>query len=270
MAKTYEALIRAEEEAQKKQVDPPLPGGSTQTPDDGISPIDPGPSTTDIELLFPGDRGEPSAKSEPFSEEYDRLRVNILWASRDEKNRTLLFTSPGGGEGASTVLVHFGTALANQGEKVVLIDADFHSPAIHKQFHLDRDPGLTDLLLGDTKMSNVIKRTGIGTLWVVTAGIDHPDPLSLLRSGSFDTHLGKLRSLFGWILFDGPPVNPFDEGLALSPKVDGVVMVLQAEKTRWEAAQTAKQRLEKSGAKILGVVLNKGRFYLPKRIHRVL
>jgi Mrp family chromosome partitioning ATPase len=73
-----------------------------------------------------------------------------------------------------------------------------------------------------------------------------------------------------WVLFDAPPVNHFDEGLALSGMVDGVVMVIQAEKTRWEVAQSAKQRLEDSGGRILGVVLNKRKFYIPKWLYETI
>lgn len=247
MAKTYEAMMKAEEEAEKKQADR---GPSTESR--GLSSPDRGPSTVD--------RGLPS-------DEYYRLKLNILRSSQNGKIKSLLFLSPTEGEGATTVLVQFAMALAGQGEKVLLIDANFRSPSLHQQFHLDVESGLTELLLGKAKLSEVTKKTTVKNLWVIPSGSAPSSPLTL---NALDPHLQKMKEEADWVLFDGPPVNHFDEGLALSGKVDGVVMVLQAEKTRWEVAQAAKQRLEDSGGKVLGVVLNKRKFYIPKWLYRTL
>jgi capsular exopolysaccharide synthesis family protein len=269
MAKTYEAMIKAEEEAQKKQADRGLsssPGRGPSTVDRGLPLPDRGPSTVDRGLPLP-DRGLPL-------DEYYRLKLNILRANPDGKIKSLLFLSPTGGEGATTVLVEFAMALAGQGEKVLLVDANFRSPSLHQQFHLEMENGLTDLLLGKAKLSEVIQKTSLDTLWVITVGTLHRGPSTVDRrlfpSNALDPHLQKMKEEADWVLFDAPPVNHFDEGLALSGKVDGVVMVLQAEKTRWEVAQSAKQRLENSGGKILGVVLNKRKFYIPKWLYRTL
>jgi protein-tyrosine kinase len=232
MAKTYEAMMQAEEEARKKRADG-------------------GPSTVDRGLSL---------------DEYYRLKLNILRSSQNRKIKSLLFLSPTGGEGASTVLAQFAVALA-QGEKVLLIDANFRSPSLHQQFHLEVEKGLTEFLLGKANLSEVTKKTTVKNLWVIPSGSAPSSPLTL---NALDPHLQKMKEEVDWVLFDGPPVNHFDESLALSGKVDGVVMVLQAEKTRWEVAQAAKQRLEDSGGKILGVVLNKRRFYIPKWIYNSL
>ena len=271
MAKTYEAMMKAEEEAQKKK-SIPSPSLSPSSSSVGSSP-------SSHELNSHGlpsvDRGLPSAPGRGpwtvdrglFLDEYYHLRLNILRSSQNGKIKSLLFLSPTGGEGSTTVLVEFAAALAGQGEKVLLIDANFRSPSLHQQFHLEAENGLTEFLLGKAKLSEVTKKTTVSNLWVIPSG---STPSSAITLNALDPHLQKMKEEMDWVLFDGPPVNHFDEGLALSGKVDGVVMVLQAEKTRWEVAQAAKQRLEDSGGKILGVVLNKRRFYIPKWIYKTL
>ena len=283
MAKTYEAMMKAEEEARKKKAE-----GAPSTETHGPSAPDRGPSTVNRGLPSAPDRG-PSTESRGLSsdsrgpstvdrglslDEYYRLKQNILRSSQNGKIKSLLFLSPTGGEGATTVLTQFAMALAGQGEKVLLVDANFRSPSLHQQFHLEMENGLTDLLLQKSTLQQVIKETGLRNLSVITSGGLGGGPSSSDRGpfplNGLDPHLQKMEEEADWVLFDGPPVNHFDEGFALSGKVDGVVMVLQAEKTRWEVAQDAKQRLEDSGGKILGVVLNKRKFYIPKWIYKTL
>lgn len=264
MAKTYEALLKAEDEAKKKQADGAPPTGDRGLP----SAPDRGPSTVDRGQSFDLD-------------EYYRLKQNILRSSQNGKIKSLLFLSPTGGEGASTVLAEFAMSLAGQGEKVLLIDANFRSPSLHERFHLGSENGLAELLLGKSALSQVIQKTSLDTLWAITVGTLNRGPSTVDRGlsssgrglfplNALDAHLQKMKDAADWVLFDAPPVNQFDEGLALSGKVDGVVMVLQAEKTRWEVAQAAKQRVEESGGKVLGVVLNKRKFYIPKWIYKTL
>jgi len=242
MAKTYEALMKAEEEAQKRQVD--------------IR----GPSSNDGGLLSEGHG--------LTSEEYYRLKLNILRMGKEGKIKALLFSSPTKGEGASTVLADFGIFLAGQGEKVLLVDANLQSPSLHQRFHLEMENGLADLMLGKAKLPEVVKKTTLENLWVIPSGTAHSNPLFFKSLESH--HMHTMREGVDWLLFDAPPINHFDEALALLEKVDGVVMVLQAEKTRWEVAQSAKQRLEDSGGKILGVVLNKRKFYIPSWLYKTL
>ena len=265
MAKTYEAMIKAEEEAQKKETDDrgPLHSGAPSPVGRGRSTVAPGPPQ--------GGRGRTSG-------EYSRLKINILSANPDAKVKTLLFSSPTGGEGASTVLTDFAILLAGQGEKVLLVDANFRFPSLHERFRLGSENGLVELLLRKSTLQQVIKETGVRNLSVITSGMADRGPSTVddglfdpsNLSNALDPYLEKMKEEMDWVLFDAPPVNHFDEGLVLSGKVDGVVMVLQAEKTRWEVAQSAKKRLEDSGGRILGVVLNKRRFYIPKWLYKTI
>jgi capsular exopolysaccharide synthesis family protein len=254
MAKTYEALMKAEEEARKKQAvgGPPTESHGPSTVDRGLSSPGRGPSTVDHGLPL---------------EEYHRLKLSILRMGKEEKIKTLLFSSPTKGEGASTVLADFGIFLAGQGEKVLLVDANLRSPSLHQRFHLEMENGLAELMLGKAKLPEVVKKTTLENLWVIPSGTAHSNPPFFK---SLESHVHTMREGVEWLLFDAPPINHFDEAVALLEKVDGVVMVLQAEKTRWEVAQSAKQRLEDSGGKILGVVLNKRKLYIPRWLYRTL
>jgi capsular exopolysaccharide synthesis family protein len=265
MAKTYEAMIKAEEEAQKKETDD---GGPLHS--EIPSPVGHGRWTVAHRL--------PRSGREHTPEEYSRLKLNILSENPDAKIKSLLFSSPAGGEGTSTVLTDFAILLASQGEKVLLVDANFRSPSLHERFHLGSDNGLAELLLQKSTLQQVIKETGVRNLSVITNGMADRGP-STVDDGPFNPenlsnaiapYLEKMKEEMDWVLFDAPPVNYFDEALALSGKVDGVVMVIQAEKTRWEVAQSAKQRLEDSGGRILGVVLNKRRFYIPEWLYETI
>lgn len=250
MAKTYEAMIKAEKEAQEKETGAP-------------SPVGRGLSTVTHRLPRDGGGLTP--------EEYSRLKLNILSANVDAKVKSLLFSSPTGGEGASTVLTDFAILLAGQGEKVLLVDANFRSPSLHERFHLGFENGLAELLLQKSTLQQVIKETGVPNLSIITSGMADRRPFNPSNlSNALEPYLEKMQEEMDWVLFDAPPVNHFDEGLALSGMVDGVVMVVQAEKTRWEVAQSAKQRLEDSGGRILGVVLNKRKFYIPKWLYETI
>lgn len=94
------------------------------------------------------------------------------------------------------------------------------------------------------------------------------NPSILFESKSLDAHIEKMKKQADWVLFDSPPINSFNDSIALAHRVDGVVMVVEAEKTRWEVAQSAKQRVESGNGKILGIVLNKRRYYIPEFIYK--
>lgn len=113
-----------------------------------------------------------------------------------------------------------------------------------------------------------IKKVEPGSLSVVTAGSKLSGPMSLFESDRFDTFLKSMRAVFDYIILDGPPVPSFSEARVLCPKVDGVVLVIEAGKTREQVAVRAKKDLEEAGGKVLGVVLNKRKFQIPGCIYK--
>ena len=202
-------------------------------------------------------------------EEYRKMKYRILNYDSDRIIKTILFCSWGKGEGNSTVLLQFAQTLAAEGYRVLLVDANLHFPNLHQLLRMEREDGLTDLLLGNREsMADVMKETTLNNLWIITSGSPYPNPVAIFETNFFDPVIDQMKIQADWVLFDSPPLHSYSDSFALARKVDGVVLVVQAEKTRWEVAQESKERLENNGGRILGVVLNKRRFHVPQWLYR--
>ena len=267
MAKTYTALKRAEEEKGLKAEVPALssPVPERETPFPSLKEL-PG-----IELPYVLPR-PPASRSLPFAvEEYQRMKYKILHLGSDVIVKSILFCSPGRREGTSTVLFHFAQTLAVEGNRVLLVDANLRNPYLHQTFHLPRENGLVEMIFSGSSFRNLdqfIKATNLENLWMITSGQPFANPNSLLESGYLGDLNEHLKRQWDWILFDCPPVNAYSDSIAIACKTDGIVIVVQAEKTRWGAVQGTRERLENCGGRVLGVVLNKRRFHIPDWIYK--
>ncbi len=174
------------------------------------------------------------------------------------------------GEGNSTVLLNFARTMAYEGDKVLVIDANLRTPAIHEAFNLEQKNGFTDLLLDRVTLTEVIKKTPVHTLSVVTCGTRSASPFSLLESNRLALLIEQTKPLADWILFDSPPVITYNDAQTLSTRIDGVIMVIEAEKTRWEVVNSARQRLDNGTGKIVGAVLNKRQMHIPDWAYKML
>jgi len=119
-------------------------------------------------------------------------------------------------------------------------------------------------------LEEVVKETPISNLSVITGGIPHTSPSSIFESSLLDSLIEQMETRADWVLFDSPPINAYNDSRTLATKMDGVVMVVQAEKTRWEVAQSARQRMEHDNVNILGVVLNKKKMHIPEWAYKML
>src|SRR5205823_123887 len=139
-------------------------------------------------------------------------------------------------------------------KRVILVDCDLRRPGLHSLFGLELSPGLSDALLeeGDPPL----RSTAVPGLEVLTAGGQPPSPGELIASSRLARLLTRLRGQADALIIDSPPVGVVADALVLAPQADGVVLVVSAGQTRRDAAQRAKQRLEKVGARLLGAVLN--------------
>jgi capsular exopolysaccharide synthesis family protein len=249
MAKTFEALMKAEKENQIK------------------------PEQAKVFDLKPKHKPHIPSNfniSPQVVEEYHRMKHHILSTNHEGKVKALLFSSSTAGEGNSTVLINFAITLASGGDKVLLVDANLRNPTLHDLFNVEIKGGLTELLLENNTLKDVIKRTQIKNLSVITGGIPHSNPFSVFESQSLDSFIGQMKAQADWVLFDSPPIHSYNDSSTLAAKMDGVVMVVQAEKTRWEVAQSAKERIGNSKVKILGVILNKRKLYIPGWAYKIL
>jgi capsular exopolysaccharide synthesis family protein len=190
----------------------------------------------------------------PASEAYRTLRTNIQFSSLDKPARTILVTGVDAGEGKSTTLANLGVVMAQSGKTVVVVDCDLRRPTLHKLFGLPAEPGLTTAIL-DSKSSVFAQKTAVDGLRVVTSGPLPPNPSELLGSRQLEEILAGLAATTDMVLVDAPPIVSVSDAAVLASKVDGVILVVSAGKTRREMAQRAKSLLEKVNAHILGVVL---------------
>lgn len=203
-------------------------------------------------------------------EEYHRMKHALLPTSPDKEMKTIMFFSSTEGDGASTTLINFAVTLASEGDKVLLVDANLRNPSLHDPLCVERKTGLAELISENKKLEDVVKKTPVHNLSVVTAGGPHTSPSSIFESSLLDTLIKQMKTKADWVLFDSPPINAYNDSRTLATKVDGVVMVVQAEKTRWEVAQNARQRMEHDNVNILGVVLNKRKMHIPGWAYKML
>lgn len=200
----------------------------------------------------------------PIAEAYRQLRTNIQFSSLDNPVRTLLVTSTGPEEGKTTTLANLAVTVAQTGSRVTLVDCDLRKPTIHELFGLSAGPGLTDMLLGAEDVP--YQDCGIENLRIITAGPLPPNPSEMLGSRRMGDVINRLKSEADMVLFDTPPVVIVTDAAVLATRVDGVLLVVSAGKTRRELAQRAKGLLDKVNAPLLGVVLNNVK-YEPKIHH---
>jgi protein-tyrosine kinase len=196
-------------------------------------------------------------------EEYHHMKQTIAGLASDRELKALLFCCSIGGEGNTTVLINFARTMASEGDKVLVVDANLRSPSIHTALNLEQKTGFTDLLLGKAAVADAVKITSAANLSAITCGTRSSNPFALLESNRLLLIIEQLKSLADWVLFDAPPVIACNDAGVLAAKLDGVIMVIEAEKTRWEVVNSARKRMENSSGKILGAVLNKRQMHIP-------
>mgnify|MGYP003681902611 CR=1 FL=1 len=195
----------------------------------------------------------------PISEAFRTLRTNIKFSSLDKPIKTLLITSPIPEAGKSSVAINLALTIAQDKNKVVLVDTDLRKPTIHKIFKQDNKTGLTNILVEDKKIKEVMRKVADvdPNLYFIPCGPIPPNPSELLGSNRMKELLKELQEQADYVIFDSPPVIAVTDALVLATQVDGVVLVLDFGEVPREAAKQTKQLLEKIKANILGVVLNK-------------
>ena len=191
-----------------------------------------------------------------FAEAFRTLRANILFSSADEGMRSLVITSAGPGEGKSLVASNLSVALAQAGQRVLLIDADMRRPRIHEIFDSSQEPGLSNVLSERAQTSDAIKKSGVAGLWLLNAGRIPPNPGELLGSRRCADFLASLSAQFDWVVLDTPPVMVVTDSTIVAKRASGVVFVVAAESTSRNAARAAVEQLSAADAHLLGSVLN--------------
>lgn len=192
------------------------------------------------------------------AEAYRTLRTNIQFSSLDKPLHTLLATSTAPDEGRSATLANLAVTMAEAEQRVLLVDCDLRQPSLHALFGLPNERGLTSAIL-DPDGALPTQATSVPGLSLLTSGPLPPRPADLLGSRRMEALIARLRGEADIVLFDTPPVVAVSDAVVLATRVDGVLLVLQAGRTRRDRARDARQKLEKVKANIVGVVLNNAR-----------
>lgn len=194
---------------------------------------------------------------DPISEAYRVLRTNLSFSAIDTGLDSILITSPSPGEGKSTTAGNLAVVMAQMGKKVIIIDADLRRPTQHKVFNITNNQGLTTALLdNESPLSHHIQETTVRDLFIMSSGPIPPNPSELLNSQRMGRVLEELQNIYDLVIFDTPPALTVADASILAPKVNGCVLVVEAGKTRQPALKQASMVMTKTGATMLGVVLN--------------
>jgi len=191
-----------------------------------------------------------------ISEQFRTVRTNINFSMPDQDLKTLLFTSSTPGEGKSTCAANVAIVFAQEGKKVLLIDADMRKPTVHYTFHITNSTGLSNLLTRKWELQDVVNETEVEGLHLVTCGPIPPNPAELLGSKTMDALIEELKTHYDIIIFDAPPLLSVADAQILSNKCEGTILVLNSGMTEKANALKAKEALVSSKANILGTMLN--------------
>jgi capsular exopolysaccharide synthesis family protein len=195
---------------------------------------------------------------------FDELKINFL-ARHDNNVKSVLFLGMSRGAGVSMAALNFARSLAQDIDaRVLLINADFRDPGAAREI---TDYGLTNLV----ESPNLVPAPGVhGQLHIVPSGGGFSDPAVLFQSKRFRTFMAQCKQQYDYIVVDGPPLDEAPESIALCTNVDGVILVFDARHTHRRIALRAKSRIEQAGGKILGVTLNRRRFYIPNWLYKLI
>ncbi|WP_088228898.1 CpsD/CapB family tyrosine-protein kinase [Desulfosporosinus sp. FKB] len=193
----------------------------------------------------------------PISEAFRTLRTNVQFTSIDLKTQKIMVTSAGPREGKSITVANLAVSIAQTGKTVLIIDSDLRNPTQHKIFGLHNGQGLSVALFEDEDFRDYLKETEVTGVTVLTGGPIPPNPAELVGSNRMKQLIREASQEFDVLLIDTPPVVAVTDASILAQEVDGVIMVVASGEVSKDYAQTAKEQLDKVGAKILGAVLNK-------------
>ncbi|PYR57767.1 MAG: hypothetical protein DMF85_12660 [Acidobacteria bacterium] len=192
-----------------------------------------------------------------FAEALRTIRTNVLFALPEEAARCILVTSTAPGEGKSVIASNLAMSLAHSGARVLLVDGDMRKPRGHELLGGPQEPGLSNVIVGETKLADAVRRTPIPSLWLLAAGKTPPNPAELLGSERFRDLLLSLQTRFDWIIIDSAPIMAVADASVMAHRATGVLFVVGSEMTSRHAAQKAVEQLTHCRARIIGAVLNR-------------
>ncbi|MBN2506977.1 MAG: polysaccharide biosynthesis tyrosine autokinase [Verrucomicrobia bacterium] len=192
----------------------------------------------------------------PHAEAYRVLRTNILFSQKDPKLNTITIVSGGAGEGKSTTTFNLATIFAQNGQRVLVVDSDLRRPSLHKMLRVSNAIGLTNYLLKQNTLEEVIQTTRQPTLDFMPSGKLPSSSMGVLSSQQMKDLIRDLKRRYDYVFFDSPPIMGVSDASILASEVDMVLQVIQYRRYPQPMTIRAKQMIEKVGGNLLGIVLN--------------
>jgi succinoglycan biosynthesis transport protein ExoP len=209
----------------------------------------------------------------PVAEAYRTIRTNIQFIRMERAGKLLVFTSPTLQEGKTTTIVNVALTMAQNGQRTLLVGSNLRRPSIHRFFGIEREPGLSDILLGNARwrdcirtvadiimgrfeMEDIMASPGLDNLHIIESGAIPANPSELLSTPAMAQFLSEVREAYDIVLIDTPPVLPVTDSAIVASQVDGVILVYQAGKVGRLVLKRAKAHLESARGSVWGVVLN--------------
>jgi len=184
------------------------------------------------------------------------IRTNLMFLSPDHPLKSLVVTSPGPEEGKTTTAINLAITMAQAGGKVLLVDTDLRRPRIHRAFGLKNNVGLSNAVVGEKTLNEVIFASHIPNLDICPCGPIPPNPAELLHTNRFKDIMAECGRRYDRVIFDSPPTSAVTDPVVVGHLADGVVLVVRANHTSREAAGFARRQLEDAKARLLGCIVN--------------
>jgi succinoglycan biosynthesis transport protein ExoP len=192
----------------------------------------------------------------PHAEAYRVLRTNLLFSRKDEKLNSIAVVSAGAGEGKSTTIFNLATVFAQNGNRVVIVDSDLRRPTLHKMLRVTNSIGLTNYLLKQNTLEEVIQTSSLPTLDFMASGKLPSSSMGILSSTQMRDLISELKRRYDFVLFDSPPIMGVSDASILASEVDMTLQVIQYRRYPQPMNIRAKQMIEKVGGNLVGIVLN--------------
>ena len=193
----------------------------------------------------------------PHAEAYRVLRTNILFAGRkDESQTTFSVVSGGAGEGKTTTMFNLAVVFAQMGDRILIVDSDLRRPSMHRYLKVSNNIGLTNYLLGQATIDEVIQTTELPSLHFIPSGKLPSSSMGILSSAKMKEFVAEMKSRYDYVFLDAPPIMGVSDATVLASMVDMCVLVVQYRKYPQMMTQRAKEMVTKVGGELVGVVLN--------------
>lgn len=197
--------------------------------------------------------------------ELSMVEANLLAANRSAA--TIYVTSCFRGEGKTTTAIHTAWGLASEGgNRVLLVDWNTGAPILHTMFSIDEAPGLLQFLSDRQSLHECLRETAYPGLWLMPYGTQACERCETFRRDVISQHIATMRESFDYVVFDGHSLIGTSTAI-LADRFDGVLLAVEAERTKWEVVQDSSEKIRNMGGSIIGMVLNQRRFYIPKILY---